>query len=110
MVHKLEEILGVEISRDFDAIETRQALDALCVKHDVECGTPRTPARLLDKLVGEFIEPKCINPTFITNHPSIMCPLAKWHRDEKGLTERFELFVNGHELCNSYTELNDPKV
>ena len=52
MVHKLEEILGVEISRDFDSHETRKMLDELCEKHDVECGTPRTPARLLDKLVG----------------------------------------------------------
>lgn len=51
-----------------------------------------------------------MNPTFITEHPQIMSPLAKWHRSEKGLTERFELFVMKKEICNAYTELNDPVV
>merc|ERR1711977_705614 len=74
----------------------------------IECSPPHTTARLLDKLVGEFIEPTCINPTFITEHPQIMSPLAKWHRSKPGLTERFELFVNTKEICNAYTELNDP--
>uniref|UniRef100_H2V6Z6 Lysine--tRNA ligase n=1 Tax=Takifugu rubripes TaxID=31033 RepID=H2V6Z6_TAKRU len=58
-------------------------------------------------LVGEFMEETCISPTFICDHPQIMSPLAKWHRSEKGLTERFELFVMKKEICNSYTELND---
>ena len=71
---------------------------------------PHTTARLLDKLVGEFLESKCLNPTFICDHPQIMSPLAKWHRDKPGLTERFELFANFHEMCNAYTELNDPVV
>uniref|UniRef100_A0A2N9HB10 lysine--tRNA ligase n=1 Tax=Fagus sylvatica TaxID=28930 RepID=A0A2N9HB10_FAGSY len=61
-------------------------------------------------LVGHFLEETCVNPTFIINHPEIMSPLAKWHRTKKGLTERFELFMNKHEVCNAYTELNDPVV
>lgn len=85
-------------------------LDKLCKEKDVECPNPRTTARLIDKLVGDFIEEKCINPTFLCDHPQIMSPLAKWHRTEEGLTERFELFVNKKELVNAYTELNDPKV
>lgn len=60
--------------------------------------------------MGHFIEPECLNPTFIIDHPQIMSPLAKYHRSQPGLTERFELFVNYHEICNAYTELNDPFV
>ncbi|KAJ1630062.1 hypothetical protein T492DRAFT_1005927 [Pavlovales sp. CCMP2436] len=78
-------------------------------KHGIEPDQP-TPAKLLDKLVGEILEPECVNPTFITDHPVIMSPLAKNHRDDPFLTERFELFVNTKELCNAYTELNDPKM
>nr|CAN72992.1 hypothetical protein VITISV_022939 [Vitis vinifera] len=62
------------------------------------------------QLVGHFLEEACVNPTFIINHPEIMSPLAKWHRSKQSMTERFELFVNKHELCNAYTELNDPVV
>ena len=90
--------------------EARLSLDALCVKKNVECSPPRTAARLLDKLVGEYLEETCINPTFITEHPQVMSLLAKWHRSEKGLTERFELFCCKKEICNAYTELNDPAV
>jgi len=64
----------------------------------------------LDKLVGEYIEPDLNNPSFITDHPQIMSPLSKYHRDNPELTERFELFVCGKELCNAYTELNNPFV
>ena len=60
--------------------------------------------------MGEYLEETCINPCFITEHPQIMSPLAKWHRSEPGLTERFELFVAKKEICNAYTELNDPAV
>ena len=63
---------------------------------------------MLDKLVGEFIEEKSINPTFITGHPQMMSPLAKYHRDHPGLCERFEAFVCKKEIVNAYTELNDP--
>lgn len=56
------------------------------------------------------MEPLCINPTFICDHPEVMSPLAKYHRSRPGLTERFELFINGKELCNAYTELNNPFV
>jgi lysyl-tRNA synthetase class 2 len=108
MVGGLEQVLKVQIPKDLSTEECRAFLDKLCVQHDVDCGAPRTTARLLDKLVGEFLEVDCINPTFITDHPLIMSPLAKKHRDNEFLTERFELFVATKEVCNAYTELNDP--
>lgn len=117
MVSGLEERLRVKlgdpnfsIPQDFESESTRQFLDELHNKLGVECEEPRTVARLLDSLVGEYIEPECINPAFICDHPQIMSPLAKWHRSLPGMTERFELFANGKELCNAYTELNDPEV
>ena len=55
------------------------------------------------QLVGHFLEETCVNPSFIINHPEIMSPLAKWHRSKPGLTERFELFVNKHEVFHSST-------
>ena len=60
--------------------------------------------------VGDYLEERSMNPTFITDHPAVMSPLAKTHRSKPGLTERFELFVNQRELCNAYTELNNPVV
>jgi len=63
---------------------------------------------MIDKLVGEFIEETAINPTFIMGHPEVMSPLAKYHREIPGLCERFEAFVCKKEICNAYTELNDP--
>ncbi|XP_058484586.1 lysine--tRNA ligase isoform X1 [Solea solea] len=110
MTHDLEKIMGVKFppADSYDSDETRKFFDDLCAQKGVECPAPRTTARLLDKLVGDFLEVTCINPTFICDHPQIMSPLAKWHRSEKGLTERFELFVMKKEICNSYTELNDP--
>ncbi|WVQ73060.1 lysine-tRNA ligase [Cryptococcus sp. DSM 104548] len=80
----------------------------LCAKHHVKCSEPQTNARLLDKLVGEYIENQCVNPSFIVGHPQVMSPLAKYHRSRPGLCERFEAFVCTKEICNAYTELNDP--
>ena len=110
MIAGLEEALSVKFppADQLHTEETNKFLSDLCLKHNVDCPAPRTTARLLDKLVGEFIEVRCINPTFITDHPKIMSPLAKDHRQLPGLTERFELFLGTKELCNAYTELNDP--
>eukprot|EP00979_Chaetoceros_neogracilis_P010453 scaffold2473_cov214-Chaetoceros_neogracile.AAC.7 len=85
-------------------------LQVLLGKHGLECSPPQTVARLLDTFVGEFLEDNITHPTFITEQPEIMSPLAKSHRSKPGLTERFELFVAGRELANAYTELNDPVV
>mmetsp|Transcript_7780 Transcript_7780/g.25536 ORF Transcript_7780/g.25536 Transcript_7780/m.25536 type:complete len:659 (+) Transcript_7780:22-1998(+) len=74
------------------------------------CRRPHTVARLVDNLVGELLESKCISPAFITEHPAVMSPLAKYHRSKPAVTERFELFVATKELCNAYTELNNPFV
>ncbi|KAJ3678218.1 hypothetical protein LUZ60_002021 [Juncus effusus] len=98
------------IPTDLASEEANKYLIDACAKFDVKCPPPQTTSRLLDKLVGHFLEETCVNPTFITNHPEIMSPLAKFHRSRPGLTERFELFINKHELCNVYTELNDPVV
>jgi lysyl-tRNA synthetase class 2 len=77
---------------------------------DVKITKPHTLNRLVDGLIGELVEPLCIQPTFLMNHPQIMSPLAKPHRNQKGKTERFELFINKKEFCNAYTELNDPQI
>ncbi|XP_021751771.1 lysine--tRNA ligase, cytoplasmic-like [Chenopodium quinoa] len=110
MIEELEKMANLSIPKDLASEETTQYLIDACAKYDVKCPPPQTTTRLLDKLVGHFLEETCVNPAFIINHPEIMSPLAKWHRSKPGLTERFELFVNKHELCNAYTELNDPIV
>ena len=101
---------GIEIPYDLASEEANQYLREIVKERGIECSPPMTTARLLDKLVGEYIEPQCVSPTFILNHPEIMSPLAKNHRERPGFTERFELFVVGREVCNAYTELNNPHI
>eukprot|EP01132_Coremiostelium_polycephalum_P006182 gene6182-7697_t len=110
MIPELEKILGEKIPTPYNSDETRQFLIKTCREHKVECSEPHTTARLLDKLVGHYLEVQCVNPTFIINHPEIMSPLSKYHRTVPELTERFELFINTREVCNAYTELNNPFV
>ena len=112
MMSELAKVLDMELpaNKDLGTEEAREFFDKLCVEKGVECAKPRSTARLIDKLVGEYLETQCISPAFIIDTPQIMSPLAKWHRFEEGLTERFELFANKHEVINAYTELNDPKV
>jgi len=96
------------------ALERPDAVEKLLKCHAANgidlCKPPHTVARLVDNLVGEVLESRCVSPAFITEHPAVMSPLAKYHRSKPGLTERFELFVATKELCNAYTELNDPFV
>jgi lysyl-tRNA synthetase, class II len=112
MMKGLSEALNLELpaADQLHTDEAREFFDKVAKEHNVECKNPRTVARLIDKLVGHFLEVNCKNPTFIIDTPQIMSPLAKWHRSEPGLSERFELFINYHEIVNAYTELNDPKV
>eukprot|EP00296_Roombia_truncata_P007589 JP446034.1.p1 GENE.JP446034.1~~JP446034.1.p1 ORF type:complete len:593 (-),score=245.05 JP446034.1:128-1906(-) len=107
MISGLEEALGEKLPA-MDSPDLIPFLQAMIKKHDINCPPPFTTARLLDKLVGHFLEDNFINPTFLCDHPQIMSPLAKWHRDIPHCTERFEMFICGKEVCNAYTELNDP--
>jgi len=94
-----------------DADAAVQKLMAIHESMTIEpCKRPHTVARLVDNLVGELLESQCISPAFITEHPAVMSPLAKDHRSKPCVTERFELFVATKELCNAYTELNNPFV
>ncbi|KAI4273683.1 MAG: hypothetical protein L6R35_006394, partial [Caloplaca aegaea] len=110
MIGALEEACGEKFppGEELHTTATNDFLKRMLKKMNVECTPPQTNARMLDKLVGEFIEETCINPTFITGHPQMMSPLAKYHRDRPGLCERFEAFVCKKEIVNAYTELNDP--
>ncbi|TMW61280.1 hypothetical protein Poli38472_013743 [Pythium oligandrum] len=112
MVPAVEEATGVKIPID-DPEKCRPLLDELVTKYGIDCSPPRSIARLLDKLVGHFIEDNreyWTKPFFIMDQPVYNSPLAKYHRETPGLTERFELFLAGAEICNAYTELNNPKV
>ncbi|KAG9238923.1 putative Lysyl-tRNA synthetase, cytoplasmic [Amylocarpus encephaloides] len=110
MIPALEEATGEKFppGDQLHTQETNEFFKRVLKKMKVECSSPLTNARMLDKLVGEFIEETCVNPTFITGHPQMMSPLAKYHRDHPGLCERFEAFVCKKEIVNAYTELNDP--
>jgi len=110
MISELEKLLEVSIPTPYSSEETRQFLIKLCAAKGVVCSPPQTTSRLLDKLVGEYLESQCVNPTFICDHPEIMSPLSKYHRTIPEVTERFELFINKREICNAYTELNNPIV
>lgn len=109
MVEEIEKHTGKSLPRNFEDESVREVLDDLVKSLRLDCPAPRTAPRLLDKLCGHFIEDHIVSPTFIIEHPQVMSPLAKWHRSKEGLTERFEMFVMGKELCNAYTELNDPE-
>ncbi|PQE07771.1 hypothetical protein CJF31_00007591 [Rutstroemia sp. NJR-2017a BVV2] len=110
MIPALEEATGEKFppGEELHTPETNEFLKNVLKKMKVDCSPPLTNARMLDKLVGEFIEETCVNPTFITGHPQMMSPLAKYHRNNPGLCERFEAFVCKKEIVNAYTELNDP--
>ena len=83
-----------------DDPEIESKLVAILKEREIECTPPHTTARMLDELVGEYLESAIIHPTFITEHPQLMSPLAKHHRSKPFLTERFELFSAGREVCS----------
>lgn len=109
MIEELEKVYNVKFppGQELHTEETGKFLKQILIDNKIDCPPPLTNARMLDKLVGE-LEDASINPTFIFGHPQMMSPLAKKDRNIPGLCERFEVFVATKEICNAYTELNDP--
>ncbi|ORY62616.1 uncharacterized protein BCR38DRAFT_243940 [Pseudomassariella vexata] len=110
MIEELEKATGEKFppADQLHTDESQEFLKKVMQKMNVDCPPPQTTSRMLDRLTGEFIEETAVNPTFIIEHPKIMSPLAKDHREKPGLTERFEAFVCKKEIANAYTELNQP--
>ncbi|MDT9547063.1 MAG: lysine--tRNA ligase [Chlorobium sp.] len=101
----IREYTGAEIEGKSEQ-ELRNTAKDLGLELDPKIG----PGKIIDEIFGEFVEPKLIQPTFITDYPTEMSPLAKQHRTKEGTVERFELIAGGKEICNSFSELNDPVV
>lgn len=104
MMEGLEEAMKIKLP-ELDDSECAEKLQDILKQFDLECAPPQTVARLLDTLVGEFLEDNITHPTFITEQPQIMSPLAKYHRSKPHLTERFELFAAGREVSWQVTLL-----
>jgi lysyl-tRNA synthetase class 2 len=94
---------GIDVSEMDEA-----ALRDTCKSLGIETNPTMGKGKLIDEIFGEKVEANLIQPTYITDYPIEMTPLAKKHRSKPGLVERFELFVNGKEIANAYSELNDP--
>jgi lysyl-tRNA synthetase, class II len=103
MFEAIREFTGYDIS-GMDEKQLLETADILHIDIDLSMGK----GKIIDEIFGEKCEPNLIQPTFITDYPVEMSPLAKKHRSKDGLVERFEAICNGKELCNSFTELNDP--
>lgn len=103
MYEAIEHFTGVDISQ-MDEAQMRQAARSMGVETDDTMGR----GKIIDEIFGEKCEAQLIQPTFITDYPIEMSPLAKKHRSMPGLVERFEAICNGKEICNSFSELNDP--
>ncbi|MBR6250584.1 MAG: lysine--tRNA ligase [Bacteroidales bacterium] len=103
MIEAIKEFTGFDITN-----MNEDELRDVCKKCNVEIDETMGKGKLIDELFGAKCEGNYIQPTFITDYPVEMSPLCKKHRDNPELTERFELMVNGKELCNAYSELNDP--
>ena len=103
MFEAIEHFTGIDIS-GMDENQLRETAEKLGIETDDSMGK----GKLIDEIFGEKCEGQLIQPTFITDYPVEMSPLAKKHRSEEGLVERFEAICNGKEICNAYSELNDP--
>jgi lysyl-tRNA synthetase class 2 len=103
MIGAIKEYTGIDISE-----MNEEKLRKVCKDLHVEVDKTMGKGKLIDELFGEKVEDHLIQPTFIMDYPVEMSPLCKKHRNNPELTERFELIVNGKELCNAYSELNDP--
>lgn len=103
MYDSIKKYTGIDVSEMDEA-----GLRAVCKDLHIEVDDYMGKGKLIDEIFGEKVEDHLIQPTYITDYPIEMTPLAKKHRSKEGLVERFELFVNGKEIANAYSELNDP--
>ncbi|EET00046.1 Lysyl-tRNA synthetase [Giardia duodenalis ATCC 50581] len=110
IIETLEKMLEIKFPRPLDGEECNAFLINLLERLNLECKPPLTTARMLDKLVENYLETLTPNPIFLMYHPVLMSPLAKPHRSIPELAERFEVFISCFEISNAYTELNNPIV
>ncbi|GAB3221931.1 lysine--tRNA ligase [Algoriphagus aestuariicola] len=103
MYDSIKEYAGIDVSEMDEA-----GLREVCANMGIQVDATMGKGKLVDEIFGEKVEANLIQPTYITDYPIEMTPLAKKHRSKPGLVERFELFVNGKEIANAYSELNDP--